>query len=603
MKVCGVALGAKSIIQLTTGQQFLFKYMMCSSGIKIMVIVLLSLAQMATGCSGLSQNQPIESNVPANFDYAKSYAPAYYYFFSAQSKLQQGDIPEAIWHLEKAIENDRDSAYLKIELANLLMTQKETEKALRMVQQVLSDQPDHLEALLLSGTIYQMKQEFDKAKDAYEKVLRLNASDQNVYLALGRLYWNENDLDNAQRVFEAMVSKFPDSYAAHYFQGKALAAQGKLAQAEDAFKKSLELEPSLEGPRYELIKLYEIQNHQDKIPGLYKEILAFNPENHKALLDLALYYHQIEKDGQARRLLGQLARRSDDDDSVLTAIFEGYLEDKQYENAAWILEAMLRENPGNTDLNYLAGISHDGLEQDEQALKHMLKVKPSSRFYSSALMHGALLYHDMGQTEKAIAQIQRGISQEPDNAEFYLYLGSFYEDIEKYQEALTALQKGLDVESKNDRLHFRMGVVYDKMGRRKDSIEAMKKVVQIKPDDAEALNYLGYTYADMGIQLDEAEQLIQTALKIKPDDGYITDSLGWVYFKREQYSEALKWLNKAVQMVPDDPVILEHLGDVHSKMHSKEKALIYYRRSLEKDPKDPDSLKEKIRILNKQKIK
>ena len=84
---------------------------------------------------------------------------------------------------------------------------------------------------------------------------------------------------------------------------------------------------------------------------------------------------------------------------------------------------------------------------------------------------------------------------------------------------------------------------------------------------------------------------------MKPDDGYITDSLGWVYFKRGQYTQALKWLNKAVQLVPDDPTILEHIGDVYLQMESREKALNFYRRSLKKKEKDRQALKEKIRIL------
>jgi tetratricopeptide (TPR) repeat protein len=138
------------------------------------------------------------------------------------------------------------------------------------------------------------------------------------------------------------------------------------------------------------------------------------------------------------------------------------------------------------------------------------------------------------------------------------------------------------------------------MGQKEASIDTMKMVIKLSPDDAEALNYLGYTYADLGINLDEAETLIQTALKLKPNDGYITDSLGWVYFKRGQYSEALQLLKKAIKLVPDDPVILEHLGDVYLKLDSRDKAINYYQRSLDNNAKDLDSLKVKIRTLNPQ---
>ena len=101
----------------------------------------------------------------------------------------------------------------------------------------------------------------------------------------------------------------------------------------------------------------------------------------------------------------------------------------------------------------------------------------------------------------------------------------------------------------------------------------------------------------MGENLDEAERLVKEALKYKPDDGYITDSLGWVYFQKGLYEKSLRYLNRAVELVPDDPVILEHLGDVHLKLSDKEKALEYYRRSLDLREKDREPIEEKIRQL------
>ena len=111
------------------------------------------------------------------------------------------------------------------------------------------------------------------------------------------------------------------------------------------------------------------------------------------------------------------------------------------------------------------------------------------------------------------------------------------------------------------------------------------------------MNYLGYTYADLGQNLDEAERLIREALKYKPDDGYITDSLGWVYYKKGRYEDALIYLKKAVQLVPDDPIILEHLGDAYLKLNDKDNALKCYRKSLEKKGKDRENVEEKVRRL------
>ena len=524
-------------------------------------------------------------------------SPAFYYFAAAQFKLKQGDVNEAIWLLEQAIRHDPGSAYLKLEMANLLLIKKESDKALALVEQVIADDPDNIQALTLAGSIYQEQKKTDQATQAYEKVIALHPTDQNIYLLLGRIYWNKNDLENAERVFWRMKTDIPDSYAAYYFYGKVLSAEGKFDSAETALLKSLELEPSLDEPRLELLKIYKLHHQTAKIVQTYKAILQYDPQNYKAAFELAEQYRLMDQKPPSLKLLHTLGRQVRTDGAIISTLFELYIEPKQYKEAMWALEGMLQAAPGNSELHYLAGIASDNLGHNEQAFEHLAKVKPDSKFYNNAVVQRALLYHDLGKIDRAIKVVQNALLHDPSNADYYLYLGSFYEELERYDEAAKVLREGLEKDEKNPRLHFRLGVVYDKMGRKENSISAIKAVLRLTPNDAEALNYLGYTYADMGINLDEAQSLIQTALKLKPDDGYITDSLGWVYFKRGEYQQALKWLNKAVELVPDDPVILEHIGDVYLKMKSREKAMTYYERSLKKKAKDRKALEKKIRTL------
>lgn len=549
----------------------------------------------AVGCQAFRSAQSPGRHPGVTAAYAST-SPVYF-FAAAQLKLKEGDVNAAIRLLDQAVELDSASAYLKLELVNLLLIRKEDQRALNLVEQVLAQEPDNIQALTLAGGIYQKQNKTNEAVRAYEKAIAQNPTEQNIYMLLGRIYWNSNDLDNAERVFRQMTRVIPDSYAAFYFFGKVLSAKGKLEAAESALLKSLKLEPSLEEPRAELLKIYRTQNKPAKIVKTYQSMLEIDPYDCKAALGLAEHYRQVNKTTLSRKLLKKLGHRVGSDGSVISALFEMYVETKQYEEALWALEGMLQSAPSNSDLHYLAGIALDGMDRDAAALKHLIKVQPDSKFYNNAVIHSALLYHDMGKIDRAIGVVQAALTHDPDNADYYLYLGSFYEELERYDEALKVFQEGLRRDDKSARLHFRIGVVYDKMGSRQDSISAIKAVLKLTPNDAEALNYLGYTYADMGINLDEAETLIQTALRLKPDDGYITDSLGWVYFKRGQYTQALKWLNKAVQLVPDDPTILEHIGDVYLQMESREKALTFYRRSLKKKEKDRQALKDKIRML------
>lgn len=568
---------------------------------KIIIILVFGLWGVVVGCQGggASNEKPRDPDphaMPAPA--GESDAAAYYYFTSAQLKLKDGEVSEALRLLEMAARYDTRSPDLKLNLAELYLIQKDTKTALQLIQRVLKTQPDNTEALVLAGRIYQQQEASAQARTYFERALATKPSDPNVYLYLGRIYWNDSDLANAERIFHRMVLEFPSYYAAYYFRGKVLTAQGKSKEAEAAFTRSLELEPSLEEPRFELIKIYRRQNRPIRIIQMYRSILSYNPDNFKAAFELAVCYRQNGHADQGMPLLAELGRRSSEDGGILSYLYENYLEPKQYQLAAWVISGMLKGAPGSSELHYMVGVAYDGLKVFPKALEHLTQVSHESKFYKNAVVYRALLLRNTSNLDQSIEVMKEALKYDPNNADYYLYMGTFYEERRQYAKALDILARGLIVDDKNVRIHFRMGVVHDKAGHKQDAIAAMKEVLALQPEDAEALNYLGYTYADLGIHLDEAENLIQSALKMNPDDGYINDSMAWVYYKQGRYEKALEWLTKAEKLVPDDAVILEHLGDVHLKLDRREKALKYYQRSMKAKETDRGQLEQKIRTLN-----
>jgi tetratricopeptide (TPR) repeat protein len=146
-------------------------------------------------------------------------------------------------------------------------------------------------------------------------------------------------------------------------------------------------------------------------------------------------------------------------------------------------------------------------------------------------------------------------------------------------------------------LLFRKGVLLDKMERKYEAIEMMEKVLEIDPRNANALNYIGYTYADMGLHLTKAKRMIMRALELEPEDGYIKDSLAWVYFKMGQQQKALQIILEALKRVPMDPVIHEHLGDIQKSLGNRTKAVEAYLRALDLHHPEPEKVKEKLRLI------
>jgi len=85
---------------------------------------------------------------------------------------------------------------------------------------------------------------------------------------------------------------------------------------------------------------------------------------------------------------------------------------------------------------------------------------------------------------------------------------------------------------------------------------------------------------------DPDTEKIKKALSQKPDDAYIRDSIGWVYYKKGEFANALTELLKAYQVLPDDPTIAEHIGDVYAALKEYSKAVEYFNKALELEKKE-----------------
>ena len=110
---------------------------------------------------------------------------------------------------------------------------------------------------------------------------------------------------------------------------------------------------------------------------------------------------------------------------------------------------------------------------------------------------------------------------------------------------------------------------------------------------ARVLNYLGYSLVEKKGDLAEAQAMIEKAVAQRPDDGYITDSLGWVLYRVGKFAEAVAPMERAVELLPVDPVLNDHLGDVLWMVGRKREAEFQWRRALSFGP--DEEIAERLR--------
>jgi len=93
--------------------------------------------------------------------------------------------------------------------------------------------------------------------------------------------------------------------------------------------------------------------------------------------------------------------------------------------------------------------------------------------------------------------------------------------------------------------------------------------------------------------------MLKEANRLRSNDGYITDSLGWALYKLNKYKEAKEYLKKAVQLMPSDPIVNDHFADILWMNGEKLQARYYWKYVLNLEDTE-EKLKNKImeKILN-----
>jgi tetratricopeptide (TPR) repeat protein len=523
---------------------------------------------------------------------------AYYFYIESQLARNRGELDRAVNFLQDATQHDPQSAFLKQELAELHMSRKEYSKALEVINQALARDDQNAGSLVLKARALIALEQPEVALPILEQVIRIDPEDEQTYLLLGSLYAQLENYADAQKVYTELVARFPDSVPGYYYLGKTCAARKSYNDAETAFNRVRELAPELEEPRLELIKLYEATGQPQKSERIYQELIDLNPEDLAIQLDLALHYYRHGKKTSAMQMLETVPVAEGDDPRLISTIAQSYIEPERYADALVIIKMLLTRDPQHDGLNYLAGLAYDGLQKPEEVTRYFKKVRSDSRFFANAVMHVGFIIKE-NDLPGAVVYLTDAINKAPENTDLWLFLATILEDDHQYAAAMESIEAGLAISPKGTDLLFRLGVLQDKSSQKDNSINTMQQVIELDPKHVNALNYLGYTYAEMGQNLDEAEQLINRALTLKPDDGYITDSLGWVYYQKGLYQKALEVLLSALELVPDDPTILEHIGDAYVKNQKFELALVYYRRALEqKNGADKATIERKIQELS-----
>ena len=250
-------------------------------------------------------------------------------------------------------------------------------------------------------------------------------------------------------------------------------------------------------------------------------------------------------------------------------------------------------------------LAADLLEQMGQydlAVAEYAKISPSSSYFLSSELGRVGALRDGGKTEAALEVLYYLSREFSDIGIVHNSLGDFLRREERYSEAKIAYDRAVDIYRENNNVSwvvlYARGITHERLQEWDKAESDFRNALTINPDQANVLNYLGYSLIDRGEKLDEAMTMIEKAVSLQPESGYIVDSLAWGLFKLGKYETAIPHMEKAAELMPVDPIVTDHLGDLYWAVGRQLEAKFQWRRALSFDPelKDATRIREKLRI-------
>jgi tetratricopeptide (TPR) repeat protein len=234
------------------------------------------------------------------------------------------------------------------------------------------------------------------------------------------------------------------------------------------------------------------------------------------------------------------------------------------------------------------------------ALRTLNEVPPTDPLIAIVRLRRTALIEGLGRSDDAMRDLERMAQDYPDSPLPDQQRGDILRSKQRFPDAVVAYDRAIARISRPQApdwiLFYDRGVAEERSHQWQKAEADFHHALDLSPDQPYVLNYLGYSWADMGHHLDQARQMIQRAAERRPNDGAITDSLGWVMFRQGDAKQAVTTLEHAVELEPEDSTINAHLGDAYWAAGRKIEAQYQWRRALTLNPTADDAAKLEAKL-------
>jgi tetratricopeptide (TPR) repeat protein len=490
----------------------------------------------------------------------------------ADAYMMTGDFTNAAYYGKRAVNLESDNKYYHLKLAEIHFRAGQAQQVIEALKVAAKAVPNDPEILFFLASTYSDEGNYKESNAIYGQLIERQGPDVQIEYQRYRNYLAMEDEQGAIESLERIFELDPANPAILQSLGTQYLERGETEKALEIYEKALETNPTQPEIKMALADLYIRQNQWDEVGDLLMDVMRDPTVQRRSKADLVQFLmanfvrdpdnEPLRK--QTAKVIDYYSQQNPDDAAAQALAADFYLSTADYDSALIRLRETIRLMPEN-----------------EPAWRQLIQLLYTQSEFDAII--------DMKDEAEAAV---------PEDAFVRFFIGSAYSLNGDNENAVTWLKLSTQAPARGEFKSAVWGTLGDALyssNRFNEAWQAYEESLKLDPDNATALNNYAYYLSVQGTQLEKAIEMSKKSLEFEPENASFLDTLGWIYFQKGQYNEALTYIRKAVEVGGVSATVYEHLGDVYYKLGNDDAAQEWWGKAFDSDP-------SRIHLLDKLKI-
>lgn len=220
----------------------------------------------------------------------------------------EGKVEDAIPLLEEVVKQRPEFVQAYTTLATMYRVIGKFDKAEELLRRGLKYNPEDNSLLSTLAITLTEKGEPEKAIPLFKKALKIDPLDEDAWNSLGIAYWRTGKFDEAMKAYKKALSIDADDPMVFTNIGSLFLSMEIPEDAEKYFRKAIELDPNMASAYNGVGACFELKGKPEEAVKWWKKALEKDPNHYYALYNIGTTLYKLGKKKEARAYLRRYLR-------------------------------------------------------------------------------------------------------------------------------------------------------------------------------------------------------------------------------------------------------------------------------------------------------